>query len=332
MFLDEIARDSAFFQKLTNCQFGVLMAFPFLEDFIRHFTGFNIWLPIPFFGMMVAAALYTGVIVVKKEALRLYGLGRLNKVKIKNPDFQKRKGDAKNTPEFIEVTPDHVVPDLCFVTAISGMIGARIFHILEYPEQFMANPLGMIFSRGGFTIFGGLILGILAGVRFVRKAGLQFRVMLDAAAPALILGYGVGRIGCQISGDGDWGIAANMALKPEWLPTWLWASRFENNIVGEIIPAPGVYPTPLYETMMAVAIFALLWAVRKHPFKAGWLFSLYVLLAGVERFLIEKIRVNTHYEFFGISATQAEIISIVLMISGSIGLAFLSKREVQHAG
>ena len=305
------------------------MCFPFLSDFIRHFTGFDIYLPIPFFGMMVAAALYVGVIVVRLEAARLYALGKLNKAKVKDPDPKGKNGKAKRGPTFIQVPPDQIVSDLCFVTAVTGMIGARVFHILEYPSEFIADPMGMIFSRGGFTIFGGLIFGISAGVWFVRRAGLQIRVMLDAAAPALILGYGIGRIGCQIAGDGDWGIPANMALKPEWLPNWLWTSQFQNNIIGEIIPLPGVYPTPLYETLMAFAIFGLLWAVRKHPFKAGWLFSMYLMLCGIERFFIEKIRVNSRFEFFGMSATQAEIISIVLILAGMTGLLLLSRREVR---
>jgi phosphatidylglycerol:prolipoprotein diacylglycerol transferase len=111
------------------------------------------------------------------------------------------------------------------------------------------------------------------------------RPRADAAA-------GIGRIGCQISGDGDWGIAANMALKPDWLPSWLWAQTYDNNIYGELIAAPGVYPTPIYETAMALLCFALLWPCGAIHSRIGWLFSLYLLLAGAERLLIEQIRVN----------------------------------------
>ncbi len=303
------------------------MSFPFLSDLIRYLTGADIYLPVPFFGLMVAAALYVGVLVVRKEAARLHALGRLGLARIRDKT-PATGGNKKNAgPRYLDVPPQDIVADLCFVTALAGMIGARVFHILEYPDQFLQDPVGMIFSRGGFTIFGGLIFGVTAGVWFVRRVGLPMLSMMDAAAPALMLGYGVGRIGCQISGDGDWGIPANMALKPEWLPNWLWTWTYENNIVGEIIPPPGVYPTPLYETLMSIVLFAALWAVRKHPFQAGWLFSLYLVFAGIERFLIEQIRVNVEYYFLGISATQAEIIAVVLIFAGIAGLGIFGRKR-----
>jgi phosphatidylglycerol:prolipoprotein diacylglycerol transferase len=129
-----------------------------------------------------------------------------------------------------------------------------------------------------------------------------------------------------VSGDGDWGVAANMALKPDWLPTWFWAQTYENNIYGEVIAAPGVYPTPVYESLMALACFGLLWVLRKHPFRTGWLFSLYLLLAGIERLLIEQIRVNPPYSFAGIHATQAELIAAAMIAAGLVGIALLSRR------
>lgn len=88
--------------------------------------------------------------------------------------------------------------------------------------------------------------------------------MLDALAPSLILGYGIGRLGCQVAGDGDWGISANMALKPGWLPDWFWAQTYEGNILGVTIADPGVYPTPIYEAMTALGIFVLLWLIKKN--------------------------------------------------------------------
>ena len=108
--------------------------------------------------------------------------------------------------------------------------------------------------------------------------------MLDAVSPALMLAYAIGRIGCQISGDGDWGIAADLAAKPGWLPDWLWAQTYDGNIAGVLIDPPGVYPTPIYESVMAFIAFAMLWRLRKQGHKPGWLFGLYVLLVGLERF------------------------------------------------
>jgi phosphatidylglycerol:prolipoprotein diacylglycerol transferase len=184
----------------------------------------------------------------------------------------------------------------------------------------------MIFSRSGLSVFGGLIFGGFAGFVCLRRWKISVRPFLDAIAPAMMLGYAIGRIGCQVSGDGDWGMAANMALKPAWLPAWLWAQTYENNIFGMQIPAPGVYPTPIYETLMAMGCFVLLWAVRKHPFRAGWLFSAYLVLAGVERLLIEQIRVNVKFAFVGLHFTQAELIALIFLGVGATGMALLSRR------
>jgi phosphatidylglycerol:prolipoprotein diacylglycerol transferase len=118
-----------------------------------------------------------------------------------------------------------------------------------------------------------------------------------------------------------------MALKPGWLPTWLWAQTYDHNILGVLIPAPGVYPTPIYESLISMVCFALLWAVRNHPFKSGWLFSLYLLLAGAERLLIEQIRVNPVIELGALRATQAELIASTLVLFGILGMMLLSGRS-----
>src|SRR5690606_24999880 len=89
-----------------------------------------------------------------------------------------------------------LVGDLAMITALAGVVGARIFHILEYPNEFMSNPMDMIFSRQGLSIYGGLVVGAIAGAIFLRKHSVPLLPMLDALAPALILGYGIGRIGC----------------------------------------------------------------------------------------------------------------------------------------
>ena len=167
----------------------------------------------------------------------------------------------------------------------TGLLGARLFHLLEHPREFLAHPAAMLLSRSGFTIFGGLIVGITRGRASTRaRKRAPLAPMLDAVAPALMLGYAIGRIGCQISGDGDWGIAADLAAKPAWLPTWLWAQTYDGNIAGVTIPPPGVYPTPIYEALMGFAAFALLWRLRRHAHAPGWLFGVYLLLAGIERF------------------------------------------------
>ena len=235
------------------------------------------------------------------------------------------------TPAWIEVAPQEIVSNLTVAVLLAGIVGARVFHILEHLDSFRVAPWDMIFSRSGLSIFGGLIFGTIAGLLFVRRWHLPARPLLDAIAPAMMLGYAIGRIGCQVAGDGDWGSRANVALKPDWLPMWTWAQTYDNNIVGELIAAPGVYPTPMYETAMGLACFALLWALRKHPFKTGWLFSVYLLLAGLERLLIEQIRVNPVLDVAGIHATQAEMIAVVLAVCGAAGIALLSRRKMPQA-
>ncbi len=210
---------------------------------------------------------------------------------------------------------------------ITGFVGARIFHILEYSHEFLINPWGMIFTRNGFTFYGGLIVGTLVGVVYVKRKGLAIAPFCDALAPAMMLGYAIGRLGCQLSGDGDWGLASNMTLKPEWLPSWLWAQTYENNIVGVVIAPPGVYPTPIYEVLMGLLAFAVLWGLRRHSFQSGWLFSLYLVLSGIERLVIEQIRVNSVVSIFGMVVTQAEIIAGVLVLLGVCGLTLLSHPE-----
>jgi prolipoprotein diacylglyceryltransferase len=146
----------------------------------------------------------------------------------------------------------------------------------------------------------------------------------------MMLAYGLGRIGCQVSGDGDWGIANNKPNPFGFIPDWMWSYRYPHNVLGEGIPIEGctgpycmqlpqpVYPTALYEIMMCLVLFGVLWFFRKKITIPGRLAGLYLMLNGAERFLIEKIRVNTHYTSLPFQPTQAEIISLLLIISGII--------------
>jgi phosphatidylglycerol:prolipoprotein diacylglycerol transferase len=283
-------------------------------------AGYDQPLPIATFGLLVAVAVLLAGDCLKRELRRLHATGRIGAARTRVKGKDGLVGD-------VAVPPQDIVADLSVVVVLVGIVGARLFHILEHTDLFLADPLSMIFNRSGLSVFGGLILGTLAGLICLRRWKLPIRPLLDAVAPAMMLGYAIGRLGCQISGDGDWGSAANLALKPDWLPTWFWAQTYENNIFGVVIAPPGVYPTSLYESLMALACFALLWALRKHPFQMGWLFSVYLLFAGLERLLIEQIRVNPVLEFAGLHASQAEIIAVVLAILGLVGLAILGRRQ-----
>ncbi len=295
------------------------MSFPYLSDVANAMFGYTLPLPVPMFGLFVALAMLVASHCLKRELRRLHEAGLIGSARVRH------KG-KDGVVTYIGVPPQGVVPDLTMVVMLAGIAGARLFHILEHLGEFSTDPWGMIFTTSGLSIFGGLILGTLAGLFCVSRWKLPLGPVLDAAAPAMMLGYAIGRVGCQVSGDGDWGILSNIAMKPEWLPIWAWAQIYEHNIVGVIIPAPGVYPTPLYEVLMSTACFLLLWALRKHPFRIGWLFSMYMIFAGVERLLIEKIRINPVLDIFGVHATQAEMIAFLLIAFGLLGVATQSRR------
>jgi len=234
------------------------------------------------------------------------------------------------------VHPYQLVSNMTMIAAIAGIIGAKIFHNLENFQEFISDPIGQLISFSGLTFYGGLIVGSLSVIWYTKKYKINTLHLIDCAAPALILAYGVGRIGCQLSGDGDWGIV-NLAPKPEWmffLPDWMWSYNFPNNVINAGIPIEGctgrfcmqlanpVWPTALYEVIMSLVIFGFLWKIRKKIKIAGMLFCIYLIFNGIERFFIEKIRINTEYDIFG-GITQAEIISFCLVILGLIGCILL---------
>jgi len=277
------------------------MSFPYVTDVLNALFGTQWHLPIPVFGIVVMTAVYLAMLVFGKEVARRETLG------------------------VVPAGTAALVADVVFVGVVAGILGAKVFDLLEHTDEVIAHPASMIFSRNGFSIYGGLCFGTLAAIFLLVRRRIPVLPMLDAAAPAMMLGYAIGRLGCQLSGDGDWGIAADLALKPSWLPEWLWAQTYENNIAGVAIAPPGVYPTPLYETAMALALAWLLWTLRSHRHRAGFLFSIYLILAGFERLLIEKIRINARYSVFDFAVTQAEAISLVLVLAGCIA-AFVTLR------
>lgn len=271
------------------------------------------------YGFMVAVAILLASWLAGRELDRLQKEGRFGP--IKGAAHSKKGG--KTGP----VLPSELMGTITVIAAAMGVAGSKLFHILENFGRFMQDPSGMIFSTGGLTFYGGLICAGLSIAWYGHRKGIHVPTLADAVAPSLMIAYGVGRIGCHLAGDGDWGIAADMSLKPSWLPTWLWAETYPNNILGMTLDQPGVYPTSIYEFVACLALFGLLWAVRRHPFKAGWLFMLYIALNGFERLLIEQIRVNNTFDVFGFEATQAEMIASTFILVGVVGLAFLTRRR-----
>ena len=246
------------------------------------------------------------------------------------------------TPKTIEkiVHPFELVGNMTMIAAVSGIIGAKIFHNLENMDAFLADPIGQLISFSGLTFYGGLIAGAVSVIWYANKYKINTKHLIDSAAPGLMLAYGVGRIGCQMSGDGDWGID-NLAPKPEWmsfLPDWMWSYTFPHNVINAGVPIEGctgnfcmelanpVWPTAFYEVIMSLAIFGILWAMRKHIKVPGALFFIYLAFNGVERFFIEKIRINSEYNILG-GITQAEIISFSLILTAIIGITYLYKSK-----
>ncbi len=256
----------------------------------------------------------------------------------KNKEEKQKKSLTGKVTEELQ-HPHELVGTITIIAAIFGLLGAKIFHNLENLDDLMRDPIDALISFSGLTMYGGLIMGGAAVLVFAKRNGIDWKHMCDAAAPGLMLSYGTGRIGCQMSGDGDWGID-NLAAKPDWLsmfPDWVWAYKYPNNVLGEGVPIEGcigkhcaelanpVFPTPLYEAVACILLFFVLWSFRKKITAPFMMFSIYMVLNGVERFFIEKIRINTLYHTGTFAFTQAELISSLLIIGGLVGI-FLSMK------
>ncbi|MFZ1527579.1 MAG: prolipoprotein diacylglyceryl transferase family protein [Ferruginibacter sp.] len=321
-------------------------------------------------------------------AIRIY---ERNKQKLDKPE--KRN---------LRIWPHDRVTDIGVIAMIFGILGAKIFDGIEYWSwaDFVKDPVGHLFSGAGLTFYGGLILAAVAVCWYAHRKGIKIRHLVDAAAPGLILAYAIGRIGCQIAGDGDWGIYNSayindadgniVAAAPgefeqhiqkntsyfkegratdtsgrmvsvtdrryssleevprkyakgiSFLPQWLAAYNYPQNVNNDGILLPGnteeynrvlpspVFPTPLYETILCSILFLLLWAVRKKIKLPLVMFGIYLILNGIERFLIESIRVNKLYDMFGLMLSQAKIIALCLILAGAviIILAYFNKNKL----
>src|SRR5262245_3303601 len=204
--------------------------------------------------------------------------------------------------------------------ALAGVIGAKLWHVLESPRELAADPFGMLFSREGFAWFGGFFAGTLMFVYFARKYKVPLLTLMDSAAPAAALGYAVGRIGCLLSGDGDYGI-------PTSLP---WGMSFPYGLVPT---TERVHPTPIYEFIVGVTISVYLWrlggkAVRG-PRPEGQVVAEFFLLSGIARFLVEFIRINPR-SIVGLS--NAQFFALLTAIGGAVLLVIVKKRFRETKG
>ncbi len=194
---------------------------------------------------------------------------------------------------------------LVFWAAVGGLIGARVFAILGDWRGFVSDPIDTLFSGAGFVWYGGLLGGMAAVSWSIRRHRLPWLVTVDCIAPGLALAHGIGRIGCQLAGDGDWGHETTLP----------WGMAYPNAIVGWHYP-PGVrvHPAPLYETLLYVLIFLFLWNIRTRPHPNGTLLWWYLVLASTARLLIEFVRINPPMVF---GLTEAQVISLILIAVGA---------------
>lgn len=232
-------------------------------------------------------------------------------------------------PVSIEEYPHQTIAEVILIAAISGVIGSRLSGILENPQQLIHAPLQTLLSPTGFSFYGGLVLASFIIWFYYQRRGIKPLIVADCMSPAFMIAYAVGRLGCQFSGDGDWGIT-NMRAKPfAWLPDWLWAYQYPHNVIKQGVYmkdctwndfcyqlAAPVYPTPVYEIIISLIFCIVLMMLRNRIKYAGQLWAIYLIMNGVERFFIEKIRVNIAYNLLGVQATQAEIFAILFIITG----------------
>lgn len=227
---------------------------------------------IPTFGLMVALGLFTAAYVVQA-------------------DFRRRhsKADA-----FMIIG----------LAGLAGIVGARLYHALETPREFFAHPWPFLWTRFGFAWFGGLIGGFIALILLARSEKIPVFEFLDSCAPGACVGYAIGRIGCLLSGDGDYGI-------PTSLP---WGMSFPNGVVPT---TERVHPTPIYEFIAWMLIALILWkigsaTIQKGLPTGGRIFFFYLILTGVARFLVELIRINPR-SFLGMSNAQTASVASVFL-------------------
>lgn len=183
-------------------------------------------------------------------------------------------------------------------TTVAGVVGAKLWHVLEDPATLIHQPAFVLFDRAGFAWFGGLVAGIAVLLWQGRQAKVVGFGMLDLASPAAAVGYGVGRLGCLVSGDGDYGI-------PTSLP---WGMSFPHGLVPT---TQRVHPTPIYELIVALLIGWYLWRRGGRHLPIGQLTGEYLVLSGVARFLVEFIRINPRIHWGMSNAQVASLGSIV---------------------
>jgi phosphatidylglycerol:prolipoprotein diacylglycerol transferase len=221
--------------------------------------------------------------------------------------------------------------DFVFWGVIGGIVGAKGYYVLLNFERLEAQGLSFVFSRGGMVWYGGFLLATALVVRAAMRSPVPLGKVADYVAPALAIGYAVGRVGCLLVGD-DWGRPTDSWVGMAF-PNGLPPTTVQNieafgiavdpaliETYGNVIP---VHPTQIYEIVLSTLIFLFLWKIRRHEHVAGWLFMVWLSLAGAERFIVEFFRAKDD-RFFGV-LTLAQVISVVLIVVGIMWAARLRR-------
>jgi len=199
--------------------------------------------------------------------------------------------------------------EMVFAAVVGGLVGSRLYYVVQNYDDVKDDLFGNIFGGTGLVWYGGAIGGAVSVCLWAWRRGFLGLALLDLCAPALAIGYAIGRVGCQISGDGDYGKA--------WDGPW--AMAYPD---GTVPTTQTVHPTPIYETLaMGLAAWAL-WRAR-NAFRPGVLFACYLVLAGSERFLVEFLRRNDTVAA-GLTAPQLE--SLAMLVAGLVWIALAARR------
>jgi phosphatidylglycerol---prolipoprotein diacylglyceryl transferase len=222
--------------------------------------------------------------------------------------------------------PKEYAWDMLAWCAVGGILGAKLYYLALHWQALVADPMGELLSRGGLVWYGGLIGGVAAYYLQVRARKLPVATMYDATAPALAVAYAVGRLGCFLVGDdygryteGPFGIAFPRGAPPS-------TAGILRHEMGEIVPAHipdsavvTVHPTQLYEIVLALIMFAILWRLgTRRGFRTGQLFAVYMVLYGFERFFIEFLRAKADRIFIaGVGFSTSQLASVALIVLGA---------------
>jgi phosphatidylglycerol:prolipoprotein diacylglycerol transferase len=230
--------------------------------------------------------------------------------------------------------PPEMATTLIVWGAIGGLAGARLYDVFDNWSAYMSHPVAIVFSGAGFVWYGGLIGGIISSWLVARHYRLSFLTVADLCAAPLALGMAFGRMGCQLSGDGDWGLPSKLLWAMAypraivgWGPETVLKLDRRGNLVSGFFPGVRVHPTPIYEALLYVAIFCFLWSIRRRAAVEGELLYLYLILAGVARFLVEFVRINPRV-LWGLS--EAQLISLIMIAAGSMAWYWSTRRRADN--